>query len=68
LTRWVLSGRYLILAYKITGAPGAQTDAPEHLSVFKLGETGWRATLDLESDPLLLHFADKVKVIQKVVK
>src|SRR5438445_12895516 len=37
---------YTTLFRSITGAPGAQTDAPEHLSVFKLGETGWRATLD----------------------
>lgn len=69
LTRWILTGNYVILGYRLVGAASTEKQkTTEFSTVFKLGETGWRATMELQSDPLLLHYLENKKVIEKVVK
>jgi len=72
LTRWLLSGDYVVLVYRIepvveqkeasTAVKGVKhakiENSPEVASVFHLWNGTWHATLDLENDPVVLHFAD----------
>lgn len=69
LTRWILTGNYVILGYRLIGPASTEKQkTTEFSTVFKLSETGWRATMELQSDPLLLHYPENKKVIEKVVK
>ncbi len=69
LTRWIMSGQYVILAYTLSTADqkGAGT-LPETVMAFKQWKGSWKATLDLEGDPVLLHFADTKNRFERVVR
>ena len=61
LTRWILTGTYVILTYRI--GRGDETAVAFHLT----GER-WKATLELEDDPVLLHFKDGKTKIEKTIR
>lgn len=69
LTRWMISGPYVILAYTLSTADqkGMGT-LPEYATAFKIWDGNWRATLDLQGDPVLLHFADTKSRFERVVR
>jgi hypothetical protein len=69
LTRWMISGPYVILAYTLSTADqkGSST-LPETATAFRIWNGNWRATLDLEGDPVLLHFADAKTRFERVVR
>jgi len=69
LTRWIMSGQYVILAYTLsTSDQKAAGTLPETAMAFKQWKGSWKATLDLESDPVLLHFADTKNRFERVVR
>jgi hypothetical protein len=82
LTRWLLTGEYVILVYKITPeetkasvesaakqkSPAVITNVTETATAFHLWNGRWHATLDLEADPVFLHFADAKNVFEQVVR
>ena len=82
LTRWLLTGDYVVLVYKITPVQQDKTvgkgvkqtirpkieNPPEISTVFHLWNGTWRATLDLENDPVVEHFADTNTVYQWTVR
>lgn len=69
LTRWMISGQYVILAYTLsTVDQKGATTLPETATAFRLWNGAWKATLDLESDPILLHFADTKSRFERVVR
>ncbi len=69
LTRWMISGPYVILAYTLSTADQkGTTTLPETATAFRLWNGNWRATLDLEGDPILLHFADTKTRFERVVR
>jgi hypothetical protein len=81
LTRWLLTGEYVILVYKITPeeqtpviknpadkSRPAITNVVETATAFHLWNGRWHATLDLEADPVLLHFAEAKSVFEQVIR
>lgn len=84
LTRWLLTGEYVILVYRITpqeqlaviekkpaAKPNMQSPSGtvvEAATAFHLWNGRWHATLDLEADPVMLHFADSKHVFEQVVR
>ena len=77
LTRWLLTGEYVILVYRITpieqitpvpAKQVSQTTVSETATAFHLWNGRWHATLDLEADPVMLHFADTKNVFEQVVR
>ena len=69
LTRWMISGPYVILAYTLSTADQkGSTTLPETATAFRLWNGNWKATLDLEGDPILLHFADTKTRFERVVR
>jgi hypothetical protein len=77
LTRWLLTGEYVILVYRILpieepsttkAKQVSQTTVTETATAFHLWNGRWHATLDLESDPVMLHFADTKNVFEQVVR
>lgn len=63
--RWIESGKYVILTYKITPFKGKQKEYP---LVFKLWEGRWAATMDLEEDPVLLYFGENKGRIERIIR
>jgi|SRR4051812_13805306 len=69
LTRWMISGQYVILAYTLSSTDQKVTGTlPEYATAFRLWDGNWRATLDLQGDPVLLHFADTKTRFERVVR
>lgn len=65
LLRWIETGEYVVVTYKILSAGGKEREIP---TVFRLSDGHWTATLELENDPVLLYFGDKKTRIEKVVR
>ena len=78
LTRWLLTGEYVILVYTISPeesmpAPPAKqkqqaTVVSEVATAFHLWNGRWHATLDLEADPVMLHFTDSKSEFERVIR
>jgi hypothetical protein len=69
LTRWMISGQYVILAYTLSTADQKVTGTlPEYATAFRLWNGNWRETMDLQGDPVLLHFADTKTRFERVVR
>lgn len=67
LVRWILTGRHVILTYRLgTGATAALK--PEIAVVLQPSEGEFKATFALDNDPVLLHFADKQNIFEKVIR
>lgn len=71
LTRWLLTGDYVILVYKVVPASAdekTEMAAQEAATAFHLFNAKWRATLDLENDPVMQHFNDATTQFERVVR
>ena len=64
LIRWILTGQYVVVTYRLEGV----ASAPESAVAFHLSNGLWKATLDLQQDPVFLHYSDGVDRIDRVVR
>jgi hypothetical protein len=64
LVRWILTGQYVIVTYTL---PTRDTPA-ETAIAFHLSNGRWKATLDLEQDPVFLHYRDGVERTSRLVR
>lgn len=70
LVRWIVTGPYVIVTYvpaSATMTPVKPTSA-ETPTAFHLDGGRWRATLDLEHDPVFLHFNDTRTTWEQTVR
>jgi hypothetical protein len=67
LTSWILTGEYVLISYTV-GRKAAGSESQEGLVAFHISNGVWKATLDLEEDPVVLHLRDKNKVFERTVR